>query len=66
VVVRALGPRSLEDVPRSEVRAVAEALGLSEQSRVDVKRAVLAVYGRSNLTKAADKYFDEAFDYRTA
>lgn len=63
VVVRELGPRSLEDLPCCEVRAVAKALGLGGRSRVDVKRAMLAAYGRTNLTKSADKYLDEAFDY---
>lgn len=64
VVLRELGPRALDDVPRSEIRAVAEAVGLGTESRVDVKRAVLVTYGRSVLTKVADKYLDEAFDYQ--
>lgn len=64
VVVRELGPRALDDVPQTEIRALAEALGLGSRPQVDVKRAVLAAYGRTMLTKTADKYLDEAFDYQ--
>lgn len=63
VVIRQLGDRSLEDVPRSEVRTLAVRLGYDGAATEEAKRAVLAAYDRKMLTQAADAYLTSCFTY---
>ena len=64
VRVRALGPRTLEEVPLDEiaelVRRLRSARGLSEAT--ELKRAVLSSYGLVRLTGRADEYLSLALD----
>lgn len=65
VVVRELGDRGLEEVPRSEVEALMQQLledGVAHDPE-GIKRAVLGKYGRSSLTRAASSYLDECASY---
>lgn len=58
VVVRELGPRTLEEVPLDEV---AELMGrLAQAGASDLKRAVLDTYGLVRLTERADRYLEQA------
>ncbi|MCW2991424.1 MAG: nuclear transport factor 2 family protein [Solirubrobacterales bacterium] len=58
VRLRALGPRTLEEVPVNEVAALMRRL--REAGATDVKRAVLDTYGLIRLTARADQYLDQA------
>lgn len=59
VVVRELGPRTLEEVPLDEVAELMRRLG-AERSPDDLKRAVLDAYGLVRLTARADQYLEAA------
>jgi len=59
VAVRALGPRTLEEVPLDEIAALMDRLGGR-----DPKRAVLDAYGLRRLTTRADAYLEEALARR--
>lgn len=63
VVVRELGPRSLVDVPRSEVATLMAELG-PHAPRLPLYRAVLDLYGLTRLTGRAERYLDECRVYR--
>lgn len=63
VVVRELGPRSLTDVPRSEIATLIEMLG-QDQSRSEVQRNVLKALGLTKLTSRAVEYINECASYR--
>jgi hypothetical protein len=62
VVVRELGDRWLEAVPRSEVAALIERSGWDIDDPA-MKRKVLTAYGRTSLTKAADAYLESCLQY---
>ena len=62
VVVRELGDRWLEAVPRSEVAALIERSGWDVDEQA-TKRKVLAAYGRTSLTKAASEYLEWCMRY---
>ena len=65
VSVRALGDRRLQDVPKSEVRALMEKLGLDHGvDPAQIKRATLTAYGRTAMTRAAEDYLDFCVSYR--
>jgi very-short-patch-repair endonuclease len=61
VVVRTLGPRQLFDVPRTEIRALADLLGTSNSS-YESKRAILDALGLTRLTDRVSEYLDECLD----
>jgi hypothetical protein len=63
VVVRELGPRSLTDVPRSEIATLIEMLG-HDQSRSELQRNVLKAFGLTKLTSRAVEYINECTTYR--
>ena len=63
VVVRELGPRQLSDVPRSEVAALIDGLGLNGGDPDVIKRAVLDAYGLIRLTAKTSAYLDECLNY---
>lgn len=63
VVVRELGPRTLEEVPLDEVAELMRRLrgdGLTDPA--DLKRAVLDTYGLVRLTERADRYLEAALE----
>lgn len=62
VVVRELGTRTLVDVPRSEVRALAAALD-HEKPTAEAKRAVLDALGLTRMTERASSYLEECLRY---
>jgi len=64
VVVRELGPRTLEEVPLDEVAELMERL--TEAGAVDLKRAVLDTYGLVRLTGRADEYLERALELASA
>lgn len=64
VVVRELGPRTLEDVPLDEVAELMERLATAGAS--DLKRAVLDTYGLIRLTARADQYLEAALELASA
>ena len=61
VVVRERGPRELEELPASEIQAVARLLRDQAVSPIDreLKRDILAQYGRVALTIAASTYLEK-------
>lgn len=59
VVVRELGPRTLEEVPLDEVAELMRRLG-ADRPAGELKRAVLDVYGLVRLTARADQYLEAA------
>ncbi len=61
VVVRERGPRELEEIPASEIQAVARQLRDQVASPVEreLKREILARYGRVALTIAASTYLEK-------
>ena len=61
VVVRERGPRELEEIPASEIQAVARLLRDQALSPIDreLKRDILAQYGRVALTVAAGTYLEK-------
>ncbi len=61
VVVRSLGSRQLFEVPRTEIRALADLLG-SSTSLHESKRAILAALGLTRLTDRVSEYLDECLD----
>jgi very-short-patch-repair endonuclease len=61
VIVRELGPRTLNDIPLSELRELTKILGVSETPAVH--RAVLDALGLTRLTQNAQDYIDEAMRY---
>ena len=63
VLMRELGPRQLQEVPRSEVLTVIGHLGLAGTNREIVKRQVLATYGLARLGSRASEYIDECLNY---
>ena len=63
VLVRELGPRQLSDVPRSEVAALIDGLGLNDADPDVIKRAVLDSYGLVRLTAKTSAYLDECLNY---
>ncbi|MCW2968361.1 MAG: nuclear transport factor 2 family protein [Solirubrobacteraceae bacterium] len=62
--VRALGPRTLEEVPLDEVAALMDRL--CEAGAIDLKRAVLDTYGLIRLTARADQYLEQALELAAA
>jgi dethiobiotin synthetase len=62
VRVRALGDRTLEEVPLDEVAELMRRLGEQDPDRL--KRAVLSAYGLIRLTQRADEYLDRAIERR--
>jgi hypothetical protein len=64
VVVRELGPRTLEDVPLDEVAELMERLATA--GATDLKRAVLDTYGLIRLTARADQYLEAALELASA
>jgi hypothetical protein len=60
VLVRELGPRTLEEVPLDEVAALMRRL--REGGAQELKRAVLDTYGLVRLTARADEYLGRALD----
>jgi hypothetical protein len=56
VVVRELGPRTLEEVPLDEIAELMRRLGSSHDGDDALKRAVLNTYGLVRLTARADEY----------
>lgn len=60
VRVRALGPRTLEEVPPEEVAELMHRL--AEAGASDLKRAVLDAYGLIRLTARADQYLEQALE----
>jgi len=63
VVVRERGTRTLYEIPRSEIVAVMEHLGLDRADVGATKRAVLEFFGFGRLTAAASTYLDSCLDY---
>jgi hypothetical protein len=63
VLVRELGPRQLCDVPRSEVAALIDGLGLNGAGPDLIKRNVLDAYGLIRLTAKTSAYLDECLNY---
>ena len=63
VIVRALGPRLLFEVPRSEVNALVQMLDLEGPSHV-IHRGVLDALGLTRLTPRTRDYLDECLAYR--
>lgn len=63
VVVRELGPRQLTDVPRSELRAFIELLGIADFAEDERTREVLDSYGLIRLTDRAREYVTECVTY---
>lgn len=63
VVLRRLGARQLTEVPRSEIQTLIRALGQSNATNAEMKRAVLNALGLIRLTKNADDYLDECIRY---
>lgn len=64
VVPRALGPRELYDVPRSEVLALIEQLDLVGAPLEIVCRAVLDAYGLHKMTQKATTFIEDCLRYR--
>jgi hypothetical protein len=64
VVSRVLGPRDLYEVPRSEILALIQELGLDGAPVEDAGRAVLDVYGLRKLTQKAAVFIKECRNYR--
>ena len=63
VVVRELGPRTLVEVPRSELMLLAGSL-LREHAEPDtLKRAILDTLGLTRLTERVSAYLDDCFTY---
>ncbi|CAA9516428.1 MAG: hypothetical protein AVDCRST_MAG30-2788 [uncultured Solirubrobacteraceae bacterium] len=60
VVVRELGPRTLDEVPLDEIAELMRRLGARDAAVA--KRAVLDVYGLKRLTTRADEYLGLAFE----
>ena len=59
------GERRLQDVPKSEVHALMEQLGLDHGvDAAQIKRATLTAYGRTAMTRAAEDYLDSCISYR--
>jgi hypothetical protein len=56
VVPRELGPRRLEEVPRAELAALVDALGLRGWPRGELTREVLNAYGLKRLTRQSEAY----------
>jgi hypothetical protein len=56
VVVRELGPRTLEEVPLDEIAELMRRLGSAHAGDDALKRAVLNAYGLVRLTARADEY----------
>lgn len=66
VVIRALGPRQLHEVPRSEIHELVKLLeGPSLESQA-VKRAILSVLGLTRMTQKTSEYLDECLEYAWA
>jgi very-short-patch-repair endonuclease len=63
VVVRQRGPRELMDIPRSEIRALMDALEL-EASPSELKRAVLKELGFVRMTERTIDYLDQCLRYK--
>jgi hypothetical protein len=63
VLVRALGPRSLLEVPRSEVAELITYLHMERVPADVVKRSVLNTYGLLRLTLKTSQYLDECLDF---
>lgn len=62
VVVRALGPRKLNEVPLSEISRLVDLLGLDRGSST-VARAVLDALGLVRLTENTQRLIDDALAY---
>ncbi len=63
VVLRELGHRQLHEVPRSEIRTLADRLGVTSGDGEDGMRAVLGAYGMKKLTQRARSYVGECLAY---
>ena len=63
VKLRTLGPRELVEVPRSEVKALIDTIGLRSAPADEQKRAVLDAYGLRRLTQRASTYLDSCISY---
>jgi hypothetical protein len=64
VMVRALGPRALHDVPRSEIAKLIQYLRVDGAAPAVVKRAVLDAYGLIRMTAKTSRYLDECLSYQ--
>jgi very-short-patch-repair endonuclease len=64
VVMRQLGPRQLNDVPRSEVQMLIHELDAADLDEETRTRAVLDAYGLIRLTERAREYVTECVAYR--
>lgn len=63
VVIRELGPRTLVEVPRSELMLLAGSL-LREHAELEtLKRAILDTLGLTRLTERVSAYLDDCFNY---
>lgn len=63
VVVRELGPRSLYDVPLSEVQTLMGDLRVSNATPARAARAILDAYGLHKLTQKATAFIEECQHY---
>ena len=66
VVMRQLGPRQLNDVPRSEVQKLIHELDAADLDEETRTRTVLDAYGLIRLTERAREYVTECVAYRWA
>lgn len=64
VIVRQLGPRQIHEVPRSEIKTLAESLGFSGRLNESEQRHVLREYGLKKLTQKTEHYLDGCIAYR--
>lgn len=63
VIVRALGPRQLHEVPQSEIVELIRLLGLDGAEPNATKRAVLDSLGLFRMTQKTNAYLDECLQY---
>ena len=63
VIVRELGPRLLFDVPRSELRTLANSLGVNAADRTTAMRRILDELKLTRLTERTATHLDEVLRY---
>ena len=63
VIVRELGPRLLFDVPRSELRTLANSLGVNAADRTTAMRTILVELNLTRLTERTATHLDEVLQY---
>jgi very-short-patch-repair endonuclease len=63
VIVRGLGPRLLFDVPRSELRTLANSLGVNAADRTTAMRTILDELNLTRLTERTATHLDEVLRY---